>query len=563
MADLTVFPIPLIPNGYNKLGKKLMIHDLSQPESTSTKLINFENILSTSVTYSELTNLITNNLLIEGGFYLLTDFVTIYDQPDYDVNGNPKPIVVTKTAPNIEKIWVLALSSNQIADRAYSATFPKDQIKYDWTYNTTEINLSPAKGRISERIDDKGNRTDYDHREILFKRYDDGTGLFNQWKDNGNASQEFLTFSSGSSNNYIGDFKQYGVFLGINFYLSNNIFTQTALQNKLGLLNINNTFTINTMVSTYLGDANKDILIKGSGVLLKSSLGNQNQNIIITDGEFEIGNNNTSIVLNSNNTDFNFHKIGNQCSNINVGTNGCIQVEDNSSDINIEDNGCLIAFTANTVTILNRSIILAPNAFLNNVNVGNTSDIIGDGIWINVNIGNNSDENQFYGVCENITLGNGGGRCRFRDVNTVDVSNSSVIYISESVNITLGLNNGGNGIIHVNKSSNITMGDNNDNIIFENVVPINGANLTVIGNNNENCKFYGEFIRFSDGGVNDLSNMKNANFSFMDDTGWTNGINPTNTPEIYLDNSEKWIFKGNGNFYEKHFNGSTDVFTLL
>ena len=62
MADLTVFPIPQIPNGYNKLGKKLMIHDLTEPEATSTKLINFENILSTSVTYAELVNLITYNI---------------------------------------------------------------------------------------------------------------------------------------------------------------------------------------------------------------------------------------------------------------------------------------------------------------------------------------------------------------------------------------------------------------------------------------------------------------------------------------------------------------------
>ena len=46
-------------------------------------------------------------------------------------------------------------------------------------------------------------------------------------------------------------------------------------------------------------------------------------------------------------------------------------------------------------------------------------------------------------------------------------------------------------------------------------------------------------------------------------TGWVNGINPTNTPEVYTNDSEKTIFKGNGNFYEKHFNGTNDVFTLL
>jgi hypothetical protein len=374
MADLTVFPIPQAPINYNRIGKKVMIHDLTQPEATSTKLIDFESINSVSITYADFVNLINTNSLLTGSLYLLIDFQTIYDQPDYDASGNPKPIVVTKTAPNVEEIWVLALSSNQIADRAYSKTYPKDQIKYDWNYNVTEINGSPAMGRISERIDDRGNRTDYDHREILFKRYDDGTGEFNQWKDNGNTSQEFLTFSVGSSNNYVGDFRQYGMFLSIPFYLSNNIFTQTAIKNRLGALNINNTFTINTIVSTYLGDGNKDILIKGSGVLIKSSMGNQNSDIVITDGEFEIGSNNSNIILNSNNNDYNIHKIGNQCTNITVGNLGCIQIEDNSSDIIIADGGVIIGTNAINVNIGVNSIIYG-KGFLDNVTLGDNGGI--------------------------------------------------------------------------------------------------------------------------------------------------------------------------------------------
>jgi hypothetical protein len=84
-----------------------------------------------------------------------------------------------------------------------------------------------------------------------------------------------------------------------------------------------------------------------------------------------------------------------------------------------------------------------------------------------------------------------------------------------------------------------------------------------IGNDNKNCTFYGEFVQFTDGGVNDLNNMQNTNFRFIDDTGWINGINPTNTPEVYNSNSEKTIFKGNGNFYEKHFNGTNEIYTIL
>ena len=246
MADLTVFPIPQIPNGYNKLGKKLMIHDLTEPEATSTKLINFENILSTSVTYAELVNLITNNLLIKGGFYLLTDFQTIYDQMDFDAGGSLKPTLTTKTG-NVEQIWVLALSSNQIAKKAYSATYPNDQIQYDWTYNATFVNGSPAKGRISERIDENNNRTDYDHREIKFIRYNDGVGNFTVINDNGNARGEFLTFVQNFTggtvkDNWLGDFYSIGASVGQEY--ANNVFSgNSVISNTSSSLFYNNTFS--------------------------------------------------------------------------------------------------------------------------------------------------------------------------------------------------------------------------------------------------------------------------------------------------------------------------------
>jgi hypothetical protein len=516
-----------------------------------------------SMTYAQFYNTITNNNLQVGKTYILVDFQTVYDQPDYDASGNPKPIVVTKTAPNVEEIWVLALSSNQIADRAYSKTYPKDQIKYDWNYNVTEINGNPAMGRISERIDDRGNRTDYDHREVLFKRYDDGTGEFNQWKDNGNASQEFLTFSVGSSNNYVGDFRQYGMFLSIPFYLSNNIFTQTAIQNKLGALNINSTFTINTIVSTYFGAGNKDILIKGSGVLLKSSMGNQNSDIVITDGEFEIGSNNSNIVLNSNNNYHNIHQIGNQCSNIVVGQLGCIQIEDNSSDIIIADGGIIIGTNATNINIGINSVIYG-KGFLDNITLGDNGDILFDFDLRNVIVGNNSDELRFLGICQNITLGDNCNRIYLSNCNTINLATdcrNQLIENSES--ITIASNAGVNNGCYIQFSDHLIIGKDNEHLYFNCVKPNNGANFMTIGNDNKNCKFYGEFVQFTDGGVNDLRNMQNTNFRFIDDTGWINGINPTNTPEVYNSNSEKTIFKGNGNFYEKHFDGTNEIYTIL
>jgi hypothetical protein len=65
----------------------------------------------------------------------------------------------------------LAISTTGFSPTVYSTLYTNDKITYDITWNTTEVTSSPAKGRITERIDNFNNRTDYDNRSILFKRY--------------------------------------------------------------------------------------------------------------------------------------------------------------------------------------------------------------------------------------------------------------------------------------------------------------------------------------------------------------------------------------------------------
>jgi hypothetical protein len=199
-----------------------------------------------SITYADFYNAITNSQLIGGMTYVITDFQTIYDQMDFNAGGLLKPTLVTKTGAT-EQIWVYALSNNQIASKAYSATYPNDQIQYDWTYNTTLVNGSPAKGRISERIDENNNRTDYDHREIKFIRYNNGSGVFNVINDNSNASQEFLTFVQNFTggtvkDNWLGDFYSIGALFGQEY--GNNVFSgNLVISNNSSSLFYNNTFS--------------------------------------------------------------------------------------------------------------------------------------------------------------------------------------------------------------------------------------------------------------------------------------------------------------------------------
>ncbi len=121
-------------------------------------------------TYSGLVNLITTSGLTAGGFYLITNFRTCYDQPDFNYAGSSITTGNYKQSA-IEPIMVFATSISTISVDAYQPAYPKDKIQYDWTYSATEVTNGVAYGRISERIDEFNNRTDYDHRTILFKRY--------------------------------------------------------------------------------------------------------------------------------------------------------------------------------------------------------------------------------------------------------------------------------------------------------------------------------------------------------------------------------------------------------
>lgn len=133
----------------------------------------------TEITYNDLYSLYTGGGMATASYYLITDFDSVYDQPDFYCDGTPKTVLENKGKPTgwwYQPILVFATSKNSLSPDAYQPTtdsfigFPFDKIKYDITWNQTEFGNN-AKGRITERIDQFGNRTDYDHRSIRFKRY--------------------------------------------------------------------------------------------------------------------------------------------------------------------------------------------------------------------------------------------------------------------------------------------------------------------------------------------------------------------------------------------------------
>lgn len=126
----------------------------------------------TELTYAELIALIETAGLVPGNFYMITDFQTCYDQPNFDWNGNAISDENTYKVGNIESLMVLALAAERISSTAYSPEYPSDKIQYDITWNQTEFTNGGAKGRITERIDENNNRADYDFRNVEFIRHE-------------------------------------------------------------------------------------------------------------------------------------------------------------------------------------------------------------------------------------------------------------------------------------------------------------------------------------------------------------------------------------------------------
>ncbi len=132
-------------------------------------------------TYNNLWTKSQTDQLGTGSYYLITDFESWYDQPDFHFDGTPKVSVVTKSSPVglwPQPILVQATSKRDISLDAYQPYFDAnftgytdDSIKYDFKFNYTEVTGTPARGKIVERVDRNGNRTDYDHRNVRFIRY--------------------------------------------------------------------------------------------------------------------------------------------------------------------------------------------------------------------------------------------------------------------------------------------------------------------------------------------------------------------------------------------------------
>jgi hypothetical protein len=323
------------------------------------------------VTYSELVNKITGETLTSGQFYLITDFQTCYDQPDFTSSGSPKTVGNYKTS-EIEPIIVFSTSANTISSTAYQPKYPNDRIQYDWTFSTTEVTSGTSYGRITERIDEFNNRTDYDHRQVVFKRYETApsSGIYTIIKDNGNPYiDDIPTFGTGCYSNKIGNFYTTLDLNNTGFILSNNIFDDDCWDNTTGADFYNN--TIGSIVyENKFGDLCHDNVIEGDAY---NNVVNNNFSLNTIGGQFY------------NNTIFNGFRL-----NV-IGS----QFEGNEILSGFRENQTSAGFAKNRIgyDFRNVGITIGTNFLDNQIGNNFTDNIaIGDDFQNNV-IGNNFQEN--------------------------------------------------------------------------------------------------------------------------------------------------------------------------
>ena len=105
MANKRISQLPYVGNtGYTSIDIiPIVNYDVPTGTTKHTPIIDFKNwvLSATPVSYITLTTLISNSGLTQGSFYLINDFRTCYDQPDFDVNNGSITTGNYKQGPNL------------------------------------------------------------------------------------------------------------------------------------------------------------------------------------------------------------------------------------------------------------------------------------------------------------------------------------------------------------------------------------------------------------------------------------------------------------------------------
>jgi len=409
-------------------------------------------ILATvDITHANLRALAIAGTLVPYTFYKITDFQTIYDQPDYDISGNAKT-PLTLSGPVIP-IIVQAISTNELSEEAFGYD-GVIKMGYDINEIATEINGSPMKGRINYMLDINRNESYYDHQNILLKRYETslGSGDYINYKDTGFASANLNTF--GGNDNKLGS-----CFNWSDFRISNVV--------VLGDANI---LSIDVYNST----------ISGSDNIIEFD----NDGIFISGTGNKIGQDCTESFIDG----WNNVIYGGSGFNSIDGEGNIIYQDSNTNVITGDYNVIAQECNGNTITGNDNKVSGSSNDIL-----GGDSNIIGiksDGNTLN----NNCDYNKIGNLSSNNTFGTGSEVNEIGDLssnNTFGTNCDYNILMSGSSNNTFGNTCQYNVLYRACSNNVFALGCNNNSLGINNDTNNFGANCTgnVLGTNCSNNIF--------------------------------------------------------------------------
>lgn len=226
-------------------------------------------IVPKEVTYETLLGYVTNNTLVTGARYIMTDFKTIYQSKVLNSSGKYITWGNTVNVSPTMRLIVTALSTNRLDPRVLI----DDVSTINWvvTYNITKETLddgNTTRGKITYLKDDKGNSAYYDFKNIKFHR---SNGDFFTFSDIVNGVITDSTTLYNTKYNTIEDGCTDNVFMGdtynniIKSGCSGNTFLNGCHDTVLGWSSTNNTF--NESVCYMSGSLYNQVILTGDTTL--------------------------------------------------------------------------------------------------------------------------------------------------------------------------------------------------------------------------------------------------------------------------------------------------------
>ena len=460
-----------------------------------------------SVSYSDFLNLYNTSSLEPGSVYVINNFRTSHYIQYTDSVGDGTGLGESINFGSIEPLVVVATSNSTYDSDVKSLLHPYDEIKWihelsDRDYDHYNNPSGVGRGHIIYRKSDAGNSRDYDFRNVVFWRWNDGSGNYTVFRrvDAPNIFdyKVFKAFEEGFVDpflkNEIGSFTSLNNGFGIPYYLDNLVIStfSSVSSNKI---NIAHGVTINTpsfdenqigiMLYSTIHDTSSQMIINKIHTLANSNVFGDFwlNDVSYIDGstfsnefyankisEFTgciVGtaqSNNIVRVDNSTLQNLNINN-GNLINNSVIGT-----FENNN--FNIVATSSITSFTYNDVNQVSYNTIGTVSGNIVNTLSGNTCSQITDNISVEIkdNIVPNIYNNTIDLINENILAGD-----IYYNIGTQIAQNVGTISIFSN-RVNLLYQNTGSGVIGANSSDEIGENALNNGTIGSNTVKMINTN---------------------------------------------------------------------------------------